>query len=230
MRLHRLRYQACLWLALLVLSGAASVDPAFASGEDLAAKATAEIDQIRADQALISELAGMGAVAREMRERFIALRKGADEAERAQLDTVWKARYAPVDKANADRLKVLLGDGPWFRRSRIGPIAEQAAVSIVNHSNDLAFQKLMLVKMEALGREVPSGYANLYDRVAVQEGRPQRYATQAARCVSGKSTPPVDLEDPANVDARRRQVGLEPLTAYLAGLDKTYGPCTGVGR
>ncbi|MGH1559075.1 DUF6624 domain-containing protein [Caulobacter segnis] len=160
----------------------------------------------------------MSAVAREMRERFIALRKGADEGERAQLDTVWKAKYAPVDKANADRLKVLLGDGPWFRRSRIGPIAEQAAVSIVNHSNDLAFQKQMLAKMEPLvGREAPNGYANLYDRVAVREGRPQRYATQAAQCVSGKSTPPVDPEDPANVDVRRKASGPRALERIPGG-------------
>ncbi|MGH1559074.1 hypothetical protein ACRAWD_18200 [Caulobacter segnis] len=32
MRLHRFRYQACLWLVLLVLSGASGVTPAFASG------------------------------------------------------------------------------------------------------------------------------------------------------------------------------------------------------
>lgn len=183
MRLRRLRHQACFWLALLMLLGVGGGTQAFAAEPDIAARAEAEIDQIRADQALISELAGMGAVAREMRERFIALRKGANEVERAQLDTVWKAKYAPVDKANAERLKLLLGAGPWFKRSRIGPIAEQAAVSIVNHSNDLTFQREMLAKMEPLvGREVPNGYANLYDRVAVQEG------STRSPCASGLSS------------------------------------------
>ncbi|WP_312165418.1 DUF6624 domain-containing protein [Phenylobacterium sp.] len=222
-------FQACSLAALLALPLAAT--PAFAAPSQVAEKAAAEIDQIRANEALISELAGMGAVDREMRGRFINLRKGANEAERMELDAVWKEKYAPVDRAHAERLKVLIGSGPWFSRRQIGSIAEQAAVSIVNHSNDLAFQKLMLSKMEPLvGRDTPTGYANLFDRVAVQEGRPQRYGTQEAQCINGKNAPPVKLEDPTQLDTRRSQVGLEPMAEYLLALEKIYGPCAGTGK
>ena len=42
----------------------------------------------------------------------------------------------------------------------------------------------------------------LYDRVAVNEGRPQRYGTQG-RCTGPGSWEPRPIEEAANVDARR---------------------------
>lgn len=214
---------ALLWTA----TGASSL----AEPSAVAQKAVVTVDDLRVNEALISELAGMGAIDREMRNRFLALRRNASEAERAELDAVWKEKYAPIDRAHAERLKALLGQRAWFRRSQIGSVADQAAVSIVNHSNDLGFQKFVLAKMEPLvGIETPNGYANLYDRVAVQEGRPQRYGTQQAQCIDGKNAPPANVEEPNQLDVRRTQVGLEPMTEYLAALEKTYGPCTSTGK
>lgn len=231
MCLSALRLRSRFASAILAFSFGLGLSGTACAASQIAENASAEIDQIRANEALISELAGMGAVDREMRGRFLALRNKANEAERAELDLVWKAKYAPIDKAHAERLKALIGDGPWFSRRQVGPIAEQAAVSIVNHSNDLAFQKQMLLKMEPLvGDETPLGYANLYDRIAVQEGRPQRYGTQEARCIAGKNAPPANLEEPAQLDVRRKQVGLEPMAEYLAALEKVYGTCTGTGK
>lgn len=76
----------------------------------------------------------------------------------------------------------------------------------------------------ALG-QAPSGYANLYDRVAEQEGRPQRYATQRARCVDGRHATPDNVEDLAGLEARRAALGLQPMADDLKGLDALYGRC-----
>jgi hypothetical protein len=221
------------WVALCAVVGAVLCLPSAPRAEPsaVAGKAVTAVEQVRANQKLIGELAGMGAVDREMRNRFLALRRDASDTERSELDTVWRDKYAPIDREHAARLATLVANRSWFRRSEVGPIAEQAAATIVNHSNDLAFQKLMLSKMEPLvGSETPGGYANLYDRVAVQEGRPQRYGTQMAECVEGRSMPPANLEQPEKLDERRAAVGLESMTAYLAALDKTYGRCSSAGK
>ena len=49
----------------------------------------------------------------------------------------------------------------------------------------------------------------LTDRVLVGEGKPQRYGTQLEN-KDGKLTP-YPLEDPENVDERRRAIGMSPL-------------------
>lgn len=211
---------------LAVFGGPAFGEPG-SGPSDLAGTARGIAEQTARDEALIAELGGMGAVDQHLRLRFLELRRQArTDAERAALNEVFRTAYKPFDERHARRLRALLDGRPWFRVSEVGPRAEQAASLIVDHSNDLAFQKEVLAKMEPLvGVETPPGYANLYDRVAVQEGRPQRYATQATACDGGKHAMPHDLEDPGHLDARRRAVGLVPMAEYLANLDQLYGPC-----
>jgi len=86
---------------------------------------------------------------------------------------------------------------------------------------DLAFQKQVLGLMEPLvktGVVEPRSYAYLYDRVAVADGRPQRYGTQL------KGADPFPIEDEANVDARRKQVGLGTMAEYRKDMELMYGP------
>ncbi|MBX3484218.1 DUF6624 domain-containing protein [Phenylobacterium sp.] len=217
-----------IWVCVLTLAfGLAHAQTARAQATPAGKAALVAIEQVRAKQQIVSELAGMGAVDRLMRDRFLALRRTATDAERADLDDVWREHYRPIDQQHTARLKALLGDGPWFRRSEVGPRAEAAADLIVSHSNDDTFQKLVLSKMQPLvGAETPRGYATLFDRVAVQEGRPQRFGTQRPTCEGERHARPEDIEDPESLDKRRREIGLPPMTEYLAELDKIYGACT----
>jgi len=191
------------------------------------AKARFEAQALTAREALIEELGGMGAVDQATRVTFLAVRKTASPEDRQALDAVWAEYYAPIDRRHTERLKVLLAGRGWFTPEEVGQRAADGAFHIVNHSPDLAFQKEALAKMEVLvptGR-APSGYANLYDRIADQEGRPQRYASQRARCVDGRYGMPADVEDPAGLEQRRAALGLQPMAEYLKGLDEMYGRC-----
>ncbi|MDP9281206.1 MAG: hypothetical protein M3P38_03830 [Chloroflexota bacterium] len=49
----------------------------------------------------------------------------------------------------------------------------------------------------------------------MREGLPQRYGTQLQK--SGDDWEPLPTLDPADLDARRRAVGLEPIGEYLDG-------------
>ncbi len=210
-------------VAVVMLAAA----PALARETPTVAQARADAQALVAREALIEDLGGMGAVDQATRVTFLKARKTASPEEREALDAVWKQHYEPIDIRHTERLKVLLAGRGWFTPEEVGQRAADGAFHIVNHSPDLAFQKEALAKMEPLvaqGR-APSGYANLYDRIAEQEGRPQRYATQRARCVDGRHAMPDNVEDPAGLERRRAALGLQAMPEYLKGLDAMYGRC-----
>ncbi|MBO9547585.1 DUF6624 domain-containing protein [Caulobacter sp.] len=192
-------------------------------------RAAVEAKAILAREDLIRELGAMGAIDYAARTTFLRARKDASPADREALDKVWADHYKAIDHRNTQRLKVLLADRGWFTDDEVGSRAASAAFSVVSHADDLAFQKDVLAKMEPLvaAGKAPNGYANLYDRVALQEKRSQRYGTEGTGCAGGKHAVPSDLEAPAGVDQRRATLGLEPMSAYLASLDKMYGRCDG---
>ena len=103
----------------------------------------------------------------------------------------------------------------WPRISVVGKGAAGDYWLLVQHQ-DLAFQKQLL---PALQRAVEEGeaskvnYAYLYDRVMVNEGKPQHWGTQG-ECKDGKAVmQPVD--DPAGLQQRRDELQLQPLDEYL---------------
>jgi hypothetical protein len=75
----------------------------------------------------------------------------------------------------------------------------------------------MVASKEALGSE----YALVYDRIAVGEGRPQRYGSQM-HCVDGRMVPQ-PTEDPEHLEERRAPMGFRWPTYqdYLAN----FGAC-----
>ncbi len=84
---------------------------------------------------------------------------------------------------------------------------------LVQHA-PLAFQEAVLEAMSRAGslEEFGAPGAFLEDRVAVRQGRPQRFGTQG-RCRAGvwTSSP---LADPEGVDARRASLGLAPMADH----------------
>ncbi len=110
------------------------------------------------------------------------------------------------------RMKEIVATYGWPGRSLVGSDGANAAWVLVQHADaDVAFQRTCLEKMEALvqtGEAARKDFAFLWDRVAVNEGRPQRYGTQ----LDGDD--PLPMEDPAHVDARRKEMGLSTLAEY----------------
>ena len=98
----------------------------------------------------------------------------------------------------------------------VGDDGAQAAWLLVQHADgDVAFQRRCLSLMEALvdtGAVFAGNVAYLTDRVLVNEGKPQIYATQF-RTVDGKSEP-LPMIEPDRVDQRRATMGLQPLNEY----------------
>ena len=107
----------------------------------------------------------------------------------------------------------------------VGQTTSTHFFTLIQHSdNDPKFQSSMLLILKNLskkGQVSIKDYAFLYDRVQRNTGGQQLYGTQLSYDNKGnlfdstnKIIYPKDLFDPANVDKRRKNVGLEPIEKY----------------
>lgn len=171
----------------------------------------------------------MGAIDQLARNRFLALQRVASGDDQAAVFAAFDEYISGLDGTHTARLKALLANRSWFRLSEVGPQAATAAFQIVQHSGDLPLMRQVLESMDALRAEnevVPGDYALLHDRLALREGRMQRYGTQASTCTGeGRYAVPSNVKDPAGLDTRRAELGLQPMSDYLSGLDRLYGRC-----
>jgi hypothetical protein len=127
-----------------------------------------------------------------------------------------------VDMQNTARMHEIVNQVGWPSISKVGAAASSAAWLLVQHADhDVEFQKhcLSLMKQEA-GDVARHDIAYLEDRTRVNEGRPQLYGTQFNN-VEGAFVSR-DMEDPAQVDERRRQMGLPTLAENLEEMYQKY--------
>ncbi len=124
-----------------------------------------------------------------------------------------------ADQTSASYLRQLLEQFDWVDAHRFGNKISSHAWILVQHADDHPeFQQMVLSRIEkylADGGVKKSDYAHLWDRVAVNHGRKQRYGTQPDwRCKDRKLTLR-PMEDPGNVDARRAEMGMGPVQQQL---------------
>jgi uncharacterized protein DUF6624 len=140
---------------------------------------------------------------------------------KAAMDT----EIAKHDLANQQILKALIPATGWFKVSTDGERATLAAFLIVQHAgNDPQLMRDTLPRLKTAvdaGEASAQWYVLLFDRVAVEfDHKPQRYGTQL-NCVQGKWQLE-KVDDPANLDARRKAVGLKESEAeYLKHFSAT---------
>ncbi len=143
-------------------------------------------------------------------------------------DKTLLARMQAIDTANTERVRAIVRQYGWPSPGLVGRDGAEAAFLLVQHA-DLTFQKQMLPLVEKTyrsGELSGQSYALLLDRVLVGEGKPQVYGTQAKRFEEWEGREPAlePIEDEANVDQRRAEVGLPPLSEYREMLKRMYFP------
>lgn len=157
------------------------------------------------NEALQEELLAMCAEDRRVREQLVRsgeLRDG----------------YAPgmeaVHRNNASRLKQIVAEHGWPDRDLVGDDGTLAAWLIAQHAicdPEFQWQILKLVQKKVKQGKVPAAQeAYLSDRIAMYEGRPQRYGTQILPCADGTYRR-WKTEDPEGINDRRRAMGMSPL-------------------
>jgi hypothetical protein len=153
----------------------------------------------------VERLVRMGELDQEPRRALgtIDFSKVAPADRRNATAAIWQ-QIVPIDEANQAALLAMLPPEGWFLRSRYGAAASEAAFHIVQHSELDLWRRFVpvLEPLVARGEVEGAEYAKMYDRLAVHEGRPQRYGTQF-QCEAGKWRP-MALEDSSRVEALRQ--------------------------
>ncbi len=150
----------------------------------------------------------------------ITYERNYSEQDRKYFSSKYKLKWPEIDKECTSSIKELLKIYEWFKVSEFGVIADNNAWVIVQHADlDVPFQKRVLDILRTLypvGETNRSNYAYLEDRVAaIAEKKPQRFGTQG-KCVGPGQWEPHPIQDPVNIDRRRKEMGLGSLAEYKA--------------
>jgi hypothetical protein len=158
------------------------------------------------DEALRQELLALRAEDHRVREELLAAN---------ELGGPYHPRMEAVHVQNAARLREFIAQHGWPAEDIAGKDGAEAAWLIAQHSvGDPGFMKeaLGLARACAERQRCPAWHAAyLEDRIALHEGRPQRFGTQWIDDPRDGLARPWTLADPAHVDEYRVSVGLKPL-------------------
>jgi hypothetical protein len=148
-----------------------------------------------------------------MREEDFRVRQ--ELSDKGELGGPYVPRMEAVHVANAARLRELIAKHGWPAEDIAGEDGAKAAWFIAQHAvGEPEFQRQALVCTQVCAAEgrIPAWHAAfLEDRIAMQEGRPQRFGTQWIDEPTDGRTRPWRLADPSRVDELRASVGLGPL-------------------
>ncbi len=135
--------------------------------------------------------------------------------ESGELGGPYVPRMEAVHVRNAARLRELIAIHGWPAEDIAGEDGAKAAWFIVQHAvGEPEFQRQslkLLLECAALGKAPAWHAAYLEDRIAMQEGRPQRFGTQWMDSPEDGLTRPWRLAEPERVNELRASVGLGPL-------------------
>lgn len=155
-----------------------------------------------------------------LREELIAmraedLRVRQELVESGELGGSYVPRMEAVHIRNAERLKAIIDEHGWPDEQTVSEDGAKAAWFIVQHAigfPDFQRKCLSLLQRSADEGRVPRWQvAYLEDRIAMQEGRPQRYGTQWLDDPVDGRIRPWKLAHPDRVDELRAEVGLQPM-------------------
>ena len=122
--------------------------------------------------------------------------------------------------------RLVLAQHGWPGRRLVGDEGSHGAWLLLQHADrDSALQNTALHLLESAVRSGDASsrdLAYLTDRLRVAEGRPQIYGTQLEYDSRGCGAPKPS-EDPAQLDARRASVGLEPVAQYVQSVMAALG-------
>src|SRR3954471_1692107 len=148
-----------------------------------------------------------------MREEDLRVRGELEAA--GELGGPYVPRMEAVHVRNAARLRELIAQYGWPAEDVAGEDGAKAAWFIVQHAvGEPEFQRKVLVLLleNAASGRIPAWHAALLeDRIALHEGRPQRFGSQWVDSPEDGRIRPWQLADPEHVNELRASVGLPPL-------------------
>lgn len=169
------------------------------------------------DASLRSELLKM----RETDQDARGFHNGVAPKEKPQL--AMSKNLAEIDRTLTVQLRQIVALKGWPTISLVGIDASGAAMLILIHSPDHAWQRSLLPELELMAKANKiegSGIALVIDKDLVASGKLQRYGSQFN--ITGDKMAMYAVEDPANLDQRRAEMMLPPMDAYKKIMADVY--------
>ena len=129
---------------------------------------------------------------------------------------VVRRKMHEIDKENAKVVASIIDKYGWLGTEDIGDDGNQTLFLCIQHCEDSVIQHKYLPIIEDAvhkGNAKPWHFAFLTDRILMNQGKPQVYGTQTV-IIDGR-TYPVPLQNPREVDALRKSIGMESLDEYM---------------
>ncbi|MEO6982766.1 MAG: DUF6624 domain-containing protein [Edaphobacter sp.] len=128
-----------------------------------------------------------------------------------------------TDAQLTQQLKQIVNEKGWPTIALVGIDASNAAMLILTHTADHAWQQQLLPQLEQLAdarRIDPSSLALVVDKELVSAGKLQRYGSQF-KLVDGAMAM-YGVEDPGGLDRQRARALLPPIDVYKEQLTQIY--------
>lgn len=137
-----------------------------------------------------------------------------------EMKSLWKT-ISRQDSINQIKVKAILDKRGWLGADVVGEQGNTTLFLVIQHADLATQEKYLPVMREAVRnkRASAASLALLEDRVALGQGKKQIYGSQIGRNNETRQHYVLPMEDPANVDKRRAEVGLEPMIEYAKHFD-----------
>jgi hypothetical protein len=134
----------------------------------------------------------------------------------SKVTLLWKT-IQEKDSINLIKVKAILDKYGWLGPDVVGQEGASAIFLVIQHSDKQTQVQYVPMMREAVknGKASPSSLALLEDRLALRQGKKQIYGSQIGFDPKTDVGYIFPLEDPDNVDKRRKEVGLGLLSDYV---------------
>ena len=166
----------------------------------------------------------------QLRDELLRMRdedqkaRGIDPAAKAKGHVEIASNLADIDAALTKELQLIVKGRGWPTISMVGIDASNAAMLIMTHTRDHAWQVSLLPMLTNLAdaKKIDgSALALVVDKELVFEGKLQRYGTQFKQLEDG-SIAMYSVEDPGGLDRERAEVMLPPIDVYKGMMANMY--------
>jgi hypothetical protein len=133
-----------------------------------------------------------------------------------EMDQLYKTMKS-TDSLNLIEVESILSKYGWLGIDEIGSQGNTTLFMVIQHSDQKHQEKYLPVMKLAVknGKASSRHLALLEDRVLLQQGKRQIYGSQLSWNMKTNQYYLAPLEDPDNVDKRRKEAGLEMLSDYI---------------
>ncbi|WP_139165681.1 DUF6624 domain-containing protein [Chromobacterium amazonense] len=149
------------------------------------------------------------------------------QADPARVAAIWEKQNRD-DAANRRWLDELVARCGWPQTPNVEKPVLDVAWFVLQHADQEPIEYRLkylpyLRQSVARGDLAAKRLAMYEDRVQLQQGKPQRYGSQAMQVDGGVSLL-LPVEDPERLDERRKAIGLQPICEYLQHFVPMMGP------